>query len=123
VRREFPKQVKVQAAARANGRCDGCGARLVFGGYHYDHDIPDALGGDPTLENCRVLCKTCHGAKTTQLDVPRIAKGKRQRDMAQSITTPKGRLQSRGFDKAEPQRTATRPILSRTLHTTEAETE
>jgi 5-methylcytosine-specific restriction protein A len=78
-RREFPAKIRVAAFERANGHCEGCTARLVTGKFHYDHVLPDALGGEPTLANCAVLCTACHGAKTAKGDVPQIAKMKRQR--------------------------------------------
>lgn len=80
MRTEFPQKVRAQAALRSNGHCENprCGVRLPDGGYHYDHVIPDALGGEATLENCEVLCLPCHKAKTTKGDVPRIAKAKMQ---------------------------------------------
>ncbi len=77
-RREFSNYVKAQAAIRANGKCEQCTARLLTGGYHYDHDTPDALGGEPTLDNCKLLCKACHSLKTTRADAPNIAKAKRR---------------------------------------------
>ena len=49
------------------------------GKFRYDHTLPDWLGGEPTLENCKVLCSSCDSEKTYQGDVPRIAKAKRQR--------------------------------------------
>lgn len=78
MRREFSARVKVAAFERANGSCEGCGARLTVGKFHYDHDTPDGLGGEPTLENCRVLCVACHAVKTRTGDVPAIAKAKRR---------------------------------------------
>jgi len=78
-RQEFSVKVKAQAAARANGKCEGCGARLRLGGYHYDHIVPDGFGGEPTLENCAVLCLTCHKIKTHEEDNPRMAKADMQR--------------------------------------------
>ena len=30
----------------------------------YEHDIPDGLGGEPTLENCKVHCRICADIKT-----------------------------------------------------------
>jgi 5-methylcytosine-specific restriction enzyme A len=78
-RREFSAKVKVAAFERSGGYCEKCTARLVPGRYAYDHVLPDALGGEPTLANCEVLCDACHGAKTHRDDVPRIAKMKRQR--------------------------------------------
>jgi 5-methylcytosine-specific restriction protein A len=78
-RREFPAKVKVAAYERSGGHCEECTAHLYPGKFHYDHVMPDAMGGEPTLENCSVLCLNCHGAKTTQQDVPRIAKTRRVR--------------------------------------------
>ena len=43
----------------------------------YEHLVPDALGGPPTLENCGVYCKTCWSLKTRTYDHPTIAKAKR----------------------------------------------
>lgn len=78
-RREFSPKVKLAAFQRANGRCEGddCGGRLTVGKFHYDHRIPDAMGGEPILENCEVLCVGCHSKKTRQGDIPTIAKVKR----------------------------------------------
>lgn len=78
VRREFSAKVKASAFLRAAGRCEGCTARLYPGKFAFDHVIPDAMGGEPTLENCEVLCTACHGIKTFTRDVPVIAKAKRQ---------------------------------------------
>lgn len=79
MRREFSSKTKTAAWERANGQCEACTARLSPGHTHYDHIVPDALGGEPILENVQVLCSACHGRKTAKQDVPRIAKAKRQR--------------------------------------------
>src|SRR5262245_20905755 len=76
-RREFPAKVCALAFERANGRCEKCAARLVVGKFQYDHVVADALGGEPTLENCQVLCSSCHGIKTP-IDTTKAAKVKRQ---------------------------------------------
>ena len=78
-RREFPAKVCVAAFERAKGHCEGCGAKLQVGRFHYDHIIADGLGGEPTLSNCAVLCHSCHGIKTATKDQPLIAKVKRNR--------------------------------------------
>lgn len=75
-RREFPDKVKALAFQRAKGRCEKCTARLVVGKFQYDHVIADALGGESTLENCAVLCTSCHGTKTP-IDTTKAAKVKR----------------------------------------------
>jgi len=97
-RREFSKQIKRDAFLRANGRCEGmidaphgrvrCPVKLTVGKYHYDHDIPDGLGGEPILENCVVLCVPCHKEKTGKRDVPAIAKTKRIQDREMGIRKP-----------------------------------
>jgi 5-methylcytosine-specific restriction endonuclease McrA len=89
-RREFSAKVKVAAFERSGGHCESCTARLHVGRFAYDHVLPDALGGEPVLSNCEVICDACHGAKTHKSDVPRIAKMKRQR-VAHLGAKPKGR--------------------------------
>jgi len=87
-RRDFSKQVMREAWERCRGRCDECTAKLFPGKFAYDHRVPDALGGEPTLANCAVLCSACHAAKTFKGDVPQIAKMKRQRDRHIGIRKP-----------------------------------
>lgn len=122
MRREFSKQVRRDAFARAKGICEGkpyggerCTVKLTIGKYHYDHDIPDGLGGAPTLDNCVVLCIACHRDKTSNRDVPAIAKAKRVSDKHHGIKTIRKKIASRGFARSEPQRTASRPILRRQI--------
>ncbi len=84
-RREFSKRTKDLAADRADGKCEGCGRPLLHrGDYHFDHTNPDGLTGEPTLENCQLLYKSCHKTKTKK-DVQAIAKAKRNRRKARGI--------------------------------------
>ena len=78
MRTEFKPATKAKAFDRSGGKCETCGAHLQTGKFHYDHEIPDALGGSNDLKNCKVVCTACHGAKTTGQDVPQISKMKRQ---------------------------------------------
>lgn len=64
MRREFPRKIKAQAFMRCGGHCEGCTARLSPGRIEYDHRIPDALEGPPELDNCVVLCQSCHRVKS-----------------------------------------------------------
>lgn len=75
MRREFSKRTKLEAWQRAKGCCEGegCGIKLDGKRVEYDHVIADALGGEPTLANCRVLCVVCHLGKTRS-DAGKIAK-------------------------------------------------
>lgn len=100
MRREFSKQVKRDAFMRANGKCEvpWCCARLTVGKFHYDHAIPDALGGEPTLENCQVICTPCHKSKTGKIDARNIAKMKRIQDREKGIKKPRTIRSWRKFD-------------------------
>ena len=96
MRKEFSRNVKAQAIARAAGHCERCSAALKPGEAECDHVLPAALGGEPTLANCMVLCKTCHRGpegKTTQ-DVRRIRKADRARDRHTGAIKPKGSIAS-----------------------------
>jgi 5-methylcytosine-specific restriction enzyme A len=109
-RREFPKAVKVQATKRATREgvtyCEGCG--LPAKRWHYDHDNPDGLTGQPMLENCKLLCLPCHAEKTKQ-DVASIAKAKRREARALGVRKAPT-LKSQGFSKAPEQRRASKPM-------------
>ena len=77
MRREFSSKVMVAAFKRSGGHCERCSALLYVGKFQYDHANPDGLTGEPTLENCAVLCVNCHGEKT-KADVKNIAQAKRR---------------------------------------------
>lgn len=99
-RREFTAKVKEIAKARAGGHCEGCTAPLTVGKFAYDHILPCALGGEPTLQNCAVLCTNCHGAKTAKEDVPRIAKAVRtSRKHINARPRPKRQWPKRSFNE------------------------
>ena len=73
-RKEFPAEVRKQAWKRCAGKCEKCTAKLFPGKFEYDHIRPDGLGGEPTLENCQVLCSSCHLPKTVEEDRPIMQK-------------------------------------------------
>ena len=98
MRHEFSLKVKANAALRANGNCEECQRKLLSGDYHYDHEIPDGLGGEATLENCRVLCRSCHANKTTKADIPRIAKANRNYRKSHGIKKNRSITAWRKFD-------------------------
>ena len=100
-RLEFPGKVREKAALRAGGRCEKCGG--VYTKPEFDHILPDALGGEPTLVNCMVLCRQCHKEKTAD-DVKRIRKADRERRKHLGATAPPAKpLQSKGFIKRDKQ--------------------
>lgn len=92
MRREFPAKIKLQAwdRCKVNGKphCEECRGLLV-GRAEYDHIKPDGLGGEPTLENCKVLCAKCHSRKTHQQDRPIMIKADRQKKKTAGINRAK----------------------------------
>ena len=98
-RHEFTSATKRAARERAGGVCEchrisgmpPCGVHLQAGQTFYEHIDQDFICGDNSLENCAVLTKTCWSIKTNHQDKPRIAKVKRQMDLARDIEGPKFR--------------------------------
>lgn len=76
MRREFSTKVRLEVFIRCNARCEKCTSRLRPGAYRCDHVITDWMGGEPTLENCQVICRACDLEKTAA-DQADIAKTKR----------------------------------------------
>jgi hypothetical protein len=83
-RKNFSAATIKQRLAHAGFQCEGiladgsrCLVKAEPGRFHGDHDNPDGLTGEPTFENCRILCLACH-AKKTAIDVAQIAKAKRR---------------------------------------------
>jgi 5-methylcytosine-specific restriction protein A len=66
--------LRVQAL---RGVCEDCTAKLFPGNVEYDHRMPDALDGEPTLENCTVLCRACHKVKSAE-DASNLARALRR---------------------------------------------
>jgi hypothetical protein len=116
-RTEFPQAVRKAAFRRCckGGipHCEGCGNQLR-GTPIYEHVVPDGLGGEPTIENCKVHCKTCADVKTFTEDNPRMQKADRVLKHTYGLEKSKRKIPSRGFAKRPPQRTASRPVERRT---------
>ena len=102
-RTEFPKRVKIAAFKRccnANGipHCETCGNPLNAGNIIYEHVQPDGLGGEPTLENCKVHCKNCATKKTVEDDNPIMQKADRQLKANYGMRRPRTIRQWRRFN-------------------------
>lgn len=90
MRQEFSKTTKLAAWERCGGKCEcGCNQK-IYGDAEYDHIIEATLGGDNSLENCRVLKRKCHGAKTSERR-PELDKSRRIREKTAGLRKPKGR--------------------------------
>lgn len=114
-RQEFTTRTKGLALKRCmrDGvpHCEGCGIEInARTGPIFEHDAPAMLGGDNSLENCKVHCKSCASIKTASEDVPRMAKADRVFKAHHGIKSPRQKIATRGFAKAKPQRRASAPI-------------
>lgn len=119
-RREFPQKVRRAAFKRCcdSGtkpgipQCENCGNELVAGNIEFEHMKADGLGGEPTLENCGVWCaRPCSSKKTNTEDIPRMAKADSVLKATYGLRPSRKKMQSAGFRKTTPQRTASRPIM------------
>lgn len=97
MRREFPAKVKVAAFERADKHCEKCTAPLFPGKFTYDHINPDYLGGEPTLENCQVICSACDKDKTRG-DQKKIGKTRRIRKRNAGVKRPRTITRWRRFN-------------------------
>jgi hypothetical protein len=113
-RREFPLSVRKLAFKRCcrDGKpyCESCPVELRAGNIIYEHVDPDGLGGDPTLENCKVHCKSCADVKTFTEDNPRMQKADRVLKKNFGLQARKQKIRSPGFPKASAQLSASRPL-------------
>lgn len=121
MRREFSKAQKAQMLKRASDakgiiHCEGCGLNITGKAVEFDHTIPEAMVIDKTkpltIEDGKALGRDCchraPGGKTAQ-DMADIAKAKRREANHFGLRKP-SRLQSAGFTRPEPQRSATRKV-------------
>jgi hypothetical protein len=74
-RTTFSKAFRERLIARADGRCEACGARQVARALQIDHRIPfeiDPGSGDEVAEEFQALCGSCNRSKswTCEHDCP-----------------------------------------------------
>ena len=77
-RHVFSTSFRLNLFLKRKGTCASCSQKIDAGkAWDIDHILPLALGGINDFENLQILCKPCHQSKTSQSDIPRIAKTKR----------------------------------------------
>ena len=59
-KKPIPNSIKQDVLERDNYTCQICGSRRNL---TIDHIIPERLGGVASVDNCRVLCKSCNSRK------------------------------------------------------------
>ena len=74
----FSTSFRLNLFLKRKGTCASCSQKIDAGkAWDIDHILPLALGGMNEPNNLQILCKPCHQSKTSQSDIPRIAKTKR----------------------------------------------
>ena len=77
-RQFFSTSFRLNLFLKRKGACARCYQKIDAGkAWDIDHIIPLGLGGTNEAKNLQILCKPCHQSKTSQSDIPRIAKTKR----------------------------------------------
>lgn len=112
---EFNRKTRAAIIDRANGACEKCKAALKPGEGEVDHILPCELGGEATVANGRLICRTCHKEKTAA-DVRAIRKSDRQRDKASGAIRPKQSIKSAGFPPPDKQPTKRVSLPPRRLY-------
>jgi len=95
-RAEFSKATKLDAWRISRGHCMKCTAKLFSGNIEYHHDKECTFGGGATLDNCIVLCRTCHSSITKERAAV-IAKSNRVRNRHLGIKKPRTMTRWRNF--------------------------
>lgn len=109
-----PAHVRLRIFERFEGRCHFSGRRILPGD-HWDVDHVKALinGGENRETNMApILRGKPHKEKTAQ-DVAEKSRNYRKRAKHLGIKAARPKIQSAGFRKAAPQRSASRPIQRR----------
>jgi len=77
-RQIFSTSFRLNLFLKRKGTCTSCSQKIDAGkAWDIDHILPLSLGGTNEPNNLQILCKPCHRSKTSQSDIPRIAKTKR----------------------------------------------
>jgi hypothetical protein len=65
--RSIPRDVMLQVIRRDNYRCRKCGKLVPDDEVEFDHIIPHAKGGPLSVENIRLLCRSCNRKKSDSM--------------------------------------------------------
>ena len=105
-RRRLSTRKRVALFNRKSGICHLCGGKVLAGeAWDNSHEIALELGGADDESNWNVAHRKCHRVRTNEVDIPLIAKTKRQH--ANHIGA---KLKGQSFHRAPPQRRASKPL-------------
>lgn len=107
---KIPPRVRLRVFERHNGVCHISGRKIMPGEpWDCDHIVALINGGQHRESNLAPALRDKHREKTAE-DVRQKAITAEKRMMNLGIKPKRRHIQSRGFDKARPQRSASRPI-------------
>lgn len=110
-----PPHVRLRVFLRFDGICRECGVKITGKRWICDHRIALINGGENRENNLGPIHEACDKTKTAA-DVAKKSKTYRKAAKNAGIRlSNRPRMQSRGFNRAPPQRSATRPIHRREL--------
>lgn len=108
-----PPRVRARVFLHHNGICQECGVKIIGKRWICDHRKAIVNGGANRESNLGPIHEACDKTKTAA-DVAEKSITYRKRKAHLGIKTSRRRIRSQGFAKAQPQRSATRPIERRT---------
>jgi hypothetical protein len=56
----FPARVKAAVRQQTGNKCERCGRDFDEGGGEFHHIVPVYCGGTGSVDNCSLLCHSCH---------------------------------------------------------------
>ncbi len=66
--RYLPRDIMLKVVRRDNQICQVCHEHVRDDEIEFDHKIPYSKGGPTTVENIRLLCRSCNRKKSNSLD-------------------------------------------------------
>lgn len=110
----IPPHVRLRIFQRYKGVCPKCTRKMRRNEWECDHIKALVNGGENRETNLWPLCASpCHSDKT-KADVAEKSRVYKRAASHVGIETRRGpQIQSRGFEKRAPQRTASRPVVRR----------
>lgn len=106
----LPTKVKLRVLEREGRICRICGNPIAPGdGCDFHHDPPLADGGEHRESRIFPVHRKCHRLITAR-EAQQRAESRATIASHYGLKKPRQQLRSRGFDKAAPQHSATRPL-------------
>jgi 5-methylcytosine-specific restriction protein A len=88
-RRHWSTRARAALFLKWGGQCHICETRITErDAWDVSHEIPLELGGDDDDENDKPAHRKCHAERTAKIDIPAIAKAKRNEARHRGFKAP-----------------------------------